>query len=251
MHFCTDALSLVVPTCHCSRLRAGNAHDGAAADEALPQDPQNLAWLSTWRRCGSVPAQAHELSQHRRLCSDWTALVWLQEEMLGKVQEGEWGVLIMDPQSTRVMSAACRVSEILNFNVACEHFGAFLAAGLAVTPARASPDCCAVMRIFTSAACMKGLSMIAVEHRLNMDSGIEAVSASTCCSGGRPVQAAGAAAPGGGHLLRHAFACQHRQDRGRLAGTGFACCRSSPADIWPGASSGMLIYPLHSRIRCS
>lgn len=39
--------------------------------------------------------------------------------MLGKVQEGEWGVLVMDPQSTRIMSAACRISEILNYGVAC------------------------------------------------------------------------------------------------------------------------------------
>ena len=41
-----------------------------------------------------------------------------QEEMLGKVQEGECGVLVMDPQSTRIMSAACRISEILNYGIA-------------------------------------------------------------------------------------------------------------------------------------
>lgn len=34
------------------------------------------------------------------------------------MQEGEWGVLVMDPQSTRIMSAACRISEILNYGVA-------------------------------------------------------------------------------------------------------------------------------------
>lgn len=49
------------------------------------------------------------------------SLVLMQEEMLGRVQEGEWGVLVMDPQSTRIMSAACRISEILNYGVACEH----------------------------------------------------------------------------------------------------------------------------------
>jgi syntaxin-binding protein 1 len=42
----------------------------------------------------------------------------LMEEMLGRVQEGEWAVLVMDPQSTRIMSAACRISEILNYGVA-------------------------------------------------------------------------------------------------------------------------------------
>ena len=40
--------------------------------------------------------------------------------MLGRVQEGEWAVLVMDPQSTRIMSAACRISEILNYGVARE-----------------------------------------------------------------------------------------------------------------------------------
>lgn len=44
----------------------------------------------------------------------------MQEEMLGRVQEGEWAVLVMDPQSTRIMSAACRISEILNYGVARE-----------------------------------------------------------------------------------------------------------------------------------
>jgi hypothetical protein len=49
-----------------------------------------------------------------------TDLTVLQEEMLGRVQEGEWAVLVMDPQSTRIMSAACRISEILNYGVARE-----------------------------------------------------------------------------------------------------------------------------------
>ena len=41
-----------------------------------------------------------------------------QEEMLGKVNDGDWSVLVMDPEATRIMSAACRVSEILNYGVA-------------------------------------------------------------------------------------------------------------------------------------
>ena len=39
--------------------------------------------------------------------------------MLGKVNDGDWSVLVMDPGSTKLMSAVCRVSEILNFGVAC------------------------------------------------------------------------------------------------------------------------------------
>jgi hypothetical protein len=50
----------------------------------------------------------------------WRMPTDLQEEMLGRVQEGEWAVLVMDPQSTRIMSAACRISEILNYGVARE-----------------------------------------------------------------------------------------------------------------------------------
>ena len=42
-----------------------------------------------------------------------------QEDMLGKVNEGDWSVLVMDPEATKIMSAVCRVSEILNFGVAC------------------------------------------------------------------------------------------------------------------------------------
>ena len=38
--------------------------------------------------------------------------------MLGKVNDGDWSVLVMDPEATRIMSAACRVSEILNYGVA-------------------------------------------------------------------------------------------------------------------------------------
>jgi len=37
---------------------------------------------------------------------------------LGKVNDGDWSVLVMDPEATRIMSAACRVSEILNYGVA-------------------------------------------------------------------------------------------------------------------------------------
>lgn len=42
-----------------------------------------------------------------------------QEEMLGKVTDGDFAVLVMDPDSTRIMSAACRVSEILTYRIAC------------------------------------------------------------------------------------------------------------------------------------
>lgn len=41
----------------------------------------------------------------------------LLEEMLGKVQDGHFAVLVMDAEATRIMSAACRVSELLNFRV--------------------------------------------------------------------------------------------------------------------------------------
>lgn len=41
----------------------------------------------------------------------------LLEEMLGKVQDGHFAVLVLDADSTRIMSAACRVSELLNFRV--------------------------------------------------------------------------------------------------------------------------------------
>lgn len=43
-----------------------------------------------------------------------------QEEMLGKVTDGDFAVLVMDPDSTRIMSAACRVSEILTYRIARE-----------------------------------------------------------------------------------------------------------------------------------
>jgi hypothetical protein len=36
---------------------------------------------------------------------------------LGKVQDGHFAVLVLDADSTRIMSAACRVSELLNFRV--------------------------------------------------------------------------------------------------------------------------------------
>mmetsp|Transcript_17026 Transcript_17026/g.50813 ORF Transcript_17026/g.50813 Transcript_17026/m.50813 type:complete len:663 (-) Transcript_17026:822-2810(-) len=42
----------------------------------------------------------------------------LMEEMLGKVTDGDFAVLVMDPDSTRIMSAACRVSEILTYRIA-------------------------------------------------------------------------------------------------------------------------------------
>ena len=35
------------------------------------------------------------------------------------MNDGDWSVLVMDPGSTNLMSAVCRVSEILNFGVAC------------------------------------------------------------------------------------------------------------------------------------
>ena len=49
--------------------------------------------------------------------------VLLQNEMLGSIAAAgaaDWSVLIMDPVSTRVMSHACQISEILDFGISCE-----------------------------------------------------------------------------------------------------------------------------------
>ena len=44
----------------------------------------------------------------------------IQDEMLGSVKAAggaDWSVLVMDYQTTRVMSSACRISEILDYGV--------------------------------------------------------------------------------------------------------------------------------------
>lgn len=46
-----------------------------------------------------------------------------QVEMLGSIGAAgaaDWSVLIMDPVSTRVMSHACQISEILDYGISCE-----------------------------------------------------------------------------------------------------------------------------------
>lgn len=48
------------------------------------------------------------------------------------MNDGDWSVLVMDPGSTKLMSAVCRVSEILNFGVA--------RAPRALSPARCYPN---------------------------------------------------------------------------------------------------------------
>ena len=48
----------------------------------------------------------------------------LQVDMLGSIAAAgaaDWSVLIMDPVSTRVMSHACQISEILDYGISCEH----------------------------------------------------------------------------------------------------------------------------------
>lgn len=45
-----------------------------------------------------------------------------QVEMLGSIGAAgaaDWSVLIMDPVSTRVMSHACQISEILDYGISC------------------------------------------------------------------------------------------------------------------------------------
>lgn len=71
---------------------------------------------------GRSDAPPVEQTRHRQFRPKprLTDVTDVQEEMLGRVQEGEWAVLVMDPQSTRIMSAACRISEILNYGVARE-----------------------------------------------------------------------------------------------------------------------------------
>ncbi len=80
-----------------------------------------------WHKCGATGVVQHSrrspLASDRRCGSCCTDLRGLtpalpQEEMLGKVNDGDWSVLVMDPEATRIMSAACRVSEILNYGVA-------------------------------------------------------------------------------------------------------------------------------------
>lgn len=43
--------------------------------------------------------------------------------MLGSIKEAgaaDWSVLVMDPVSTRIMSHACQISEILDYGISCE-----------------------------------------------------------------------------------------------------------------------------------
>ena len=47
----------------------------------------------------------------------------LQDEMLGGAKDAggvEWSVLILDPFTTKIMSNACRISEILDYGISCE-----------------------------------------------------------------------------------------------------------------------------------
>ena len=42
--------------------------------------------------------------------------------MLGSIKEAgaaDWSVLVMDPVSTRIMSHACQISEILDYGISC------------------------------------------------------------------------------------------------------------------------------------
>ncbi len=39
---------------------------------------------------------------------------------IGAAGAADWSVLIMDPVSTRVMSHACQISEILDYGISCE-----------------------------------------------------------------------------------------------------------------------------------
>ena len=43
--------------------------------------------------------------------------------MLGGAKDAggvEWSVLILDPFTTKIMSNACRISEILDYGISCE-----------------------------------------------------------------------------------------------------------------------------------
>lgn len=40
---------------------------------------------------------------------------------IGAAGAADWSVLIMDPVSTRVMSHACQISEILDYGISCEY----------------------------------------------------------------------------------------------------------------------------------
>lgn len=49
-----------------------------------------------------------------------------QVEMLGSIKEAgaaDWSVLVMDPVSTRIMSHACQISEILDYGISCKLHG--------------------------------------------------------------------------------------------------------------------------------
>lgn len=66
----------------------------------------------------AVVAQGHSPSQAQ--CS---AHRCLQDEMLGGAKDAggvEWSVLILDPFTTKIMSNACRISEILDYGISCE-----------------------------------------------------------------------------------------------------------------------------------
>jgi hypothetical protein len=54
-----------------------------------------------------------------QLPSKFRCVVTFQDEMLGSV-DGDWKLLILDASTTRIMSHACRISDILNFNIACK-----------------------------------------------------------------------------------------------------------------------------------
>jgi syntaxin-binding protein 1 len=44
--------------------------------------------------------------------------------MLGSVRDqsgGVWSVLVLDAVTTKVMSRVCRISDIMDFGVSCEH----------------------------------------------------------------------------------------------------------------------------------
>ncbi len=52
----------------------------------------------------------------------------VQVEMLGSIGAAgaaDWSVLIMDPVSTRVMSHACQISEILDYGISCKAHTSF------------------------------------------------------------------------------------------------------------------------------
>ncbi len=44
---------------------------------------------------------------------------------IGAAGAADWSVLIMDPVSTRVMSHACQISEILDYGISCKAHTSF------------------------------------------------------------------------------------------------------------------------------